>query len=239
MPFNIAVVGTIAAGKSTLCMVLSERLGNAIHIIEPVDKWINSGMLQGLYSAFAARAKNEIDDVELAHYQWHFQFGAILTRISMENYAHTLANRNDSKFLIFDSHRRFDSAFTEDIVGIDGQNIANWYNSACRELDNSMPESVPDVIVHMATPTATCFRNISKRGRDCEKSIDIAYLERLHIRIGNICNSYRNSGTPIVVINPNGNMDEEACVEQVIKEISPLVMQKNSDFNIFFEDSNL
>ena len=256
MPLNLVVAGNIAAGKSTLCKRLRESLCGSVLVSEPVEKWTEMGMLGEFYRALGAFDRGEIEESEMAHIKWHFQYTALFTRVANENRARALGDSAGANFVIFDSHRHFDRAFTEDIREVRGVDVHRWYHGACDDLDASLPHSTPDVVVHLATPPSACMRNISRRGRDCETDMRLDYLERLHERISGVCNEFAQAGTKVLTVNENGNLDATGCCAQVFSYLQGVkvesrreVVTKNlfargdASVNICFpvleEDSNL
>lgn len=53
----------------------------------------------------------------------------------------------------------------------------------------------PDLIFFVDTPADTCLERISRRGRDCEKGIDLPYLRRVEFQYANML---RYADVPVV-----------------------------------------
>ncbi len=75
----------------------------------------------------------------------------------------------------------------------------------------------PDAVLYIEAPAAVCYERMHKRGRACERSVELEYLERLERAHDTLL---RFTKAPVVRID--GTQSEEAIYEQVVAAIRTL-----------------
>lgn len=242
------VFGNIASGKSTVVEALTAGRPRTRAVLEPSQYWEDSGMLSGLYEMHSRFAADRASPEDLARTCWIFQYNALFSRVAVELQCLKLLNRGVVDLLVFDSHRRFDAAFTKAIAPCDGIDYHAWYTESCKMLHDAIAPPREALYLYMATPPQTCMKNLENRGRSCERRIQKPYLEQIDSSMREMATKLTGK---VVTINTDGTWNVEQCLSVANRAIneylafgngevefheSEVAMQSNVWTN---EDSNL
>ncbi len=160
---NWSIEGNIGAGKSTLTNALKQRYPKIYNTIpEPVQVWMDTGMLQSYYA-------------DKRRWAYTFQNFALVTRLISwrENKKLDKINLNDRS--IFGDKEVFAKMLMDD--GLMEPLEMAVYNEYHKLIT---PDDVPSLFVYLKTPVDTCLERIHKRARSSEEAIPREYLQKVH-----------------------------------------------------------
>ena len=166
----IVLEGIIGAGKTTLIERLNSHfssLGKRVAVVrEPVQKWIDDGLLKSFYG----------DQARWAH---HFQTVAFVDRIN-ENIAAFTQYGKDAEIYILERSPFSDRVFV-DILHSDG-NMSDMELRHYREWAGMwmrlMPYA-PSLIVYLKPSLGECMRRLRERNRSGEDGVSYEYQHKL------------------------------------------------------------
>lgn len=165
----IVIDGIIGAGKTTYINILSKKLkerGYTVSIVrEPVDKWVECGILQRFYN-------------DPKRWGYHFQTKAFHDRV-VENI--NVFNENpNSDFYILERSPFTDTLFIEmlhtsgDVDDLELQHYREWWN-----LWNKVMPYSPDYFLYLKPDVEVCMERLRMRNRDGETGVGKDYQEAL------------------------------------------------------------
>ena len=189
MKTPIFINGNIGSGKETILRYLQEVLTNKSFkvkiILEPVELWRESGMLNKLY-------KGEF---------YQFQKYAITSRVDIMNLKYQEAIDEKCDFVFIETNPLVDlHVYSRAVVDSIYEYFEHWKTETQRLLfdfrkcDNLFLDVSPEV----------CFKRIAKRSRSEEANLGLVYLQKLyhehwmlnnciqHRVVHNDCNVYDN-----------------------------------------------
>jgi deoxyadenosine/deoxycytidine kinase len=204
-----AVIGNIGATKTTLSEALSKRIEGLACVSEPVEQWIESGLLSANYTE-----KSRVYD---------FQQFVITTRLSKVLHA---ASRRDARAFVCDGHTLVDRevyAQARRDMGEIGDVQWSIY-SRTHDILHDLPSShanVPTYWIFLDTTPEQCLRNIKARileekGREEESNISLDYLRRLD---GLLQKFVQKPEVKARLIHLNGNRDRHAIASEATRAI--------------------
>lgn len=161
---RVSIEGGIGVGKSTVLEALRKHFehdGAVCFLSEPVDVWMESGMLARMYA-------NTIDKAL-------FQLVAATTR-----FGPLAALLNDPRKTVFVTERSLDSdkeVFAR--TNLDPTSEWPYYEIAAKTLRDAMPTDVKEVTVYLDASDKEVMSRIQARKRDEEQDIPMDYLARL------------------------------------------------------------
>lgn len=172
MPPKVVVIdGNIASGKTTYISLLCknfEKKGKSFAIVkEPVDLWIEQGVLQKFYEN---REK----------YSYSFQTYVYATRILEAR--KVLAEHRDKDLLIFERSWFTDTLFmnVQFRDGFVDETEMFMYRHWSSYWNLTIPvELHPSGFVYLKCSPDVCFARCKKRSRDGESKVALDYLEKL------------------------------------------------------------
>lgn len=191
----ICIEGLIGAGKSTLTRALSELIG-ARAMYEPVEE---NPYLEKFYA-------------DPRRYALEMQFWLMSKRFSM----HEEAIRHiwqTGQTVIMDRSIYGDWIFAKRNF-LDGNIDSIGYANYCSHrsvMDRYL--LAPHSVVWLSVNPKTCLNRISIRGRNCERTISVDYLEGLHELHSELMKEMRARGSQI----------EELKWDEPFQEIEPLM----------------
>ena len=174
--YHVCVLGTIGAGKTTLCRALQER------IIEV------EGRCDGLYEPVEDNPYLPLYYQEPHRYAFPMQIYMLTRRLRQQRRAQ--ANALDGISSVQDSSVFGDSCFVEMLhkdgilSDLDVENYADAFVDRCESV------MYPTLVVYLNCPADVAKRRVTKRGRECEKNIEARYLDRLNDEIGVLCRDF-------------------------------------------------
>lgn len=164
MPY---IEGTIGAGKSTFLKMLQEALGDKIHCIqEPVQKWVDVGILQAFYDNPKENA-------------YKFQTYTFLTRWQALREADKLNLGPDVCRIVERSIYSDRYVFAESlhasgmISNMEWTMYCEWWGSL-QELEREINKD--DQFIYLRANPEKAFERMQKRGRDGEAEVPLEYL---------------------------------------------------------------
>jgi deoxyadenosine/deoxycytidine kinase len=165
----ISIEATIGAGKTTLCRKLREHfLGSSIISIieEPVQKWIDIGILQKFY-----------DDQE--RWSYTFQSYTFLTR--MEEIMSAEASLSDINIVersIFSDRKIFAESLHSSgkMTDTEWEMYCQWWNWLSEECFRRIGK--PSGYIYLRVDPQVAYDRMNKRNRSEENGVPFDYLEQ-------------------------------------------------------------
>lgn len=159
----VSLEANIAAGKSTLMDALKRRYStnepDVLFLDEPVEKWMDAGLLQAFY-------RKEIEPAP-------FQLAVLM---SLAGPLFRAVNARPK--LIITERSPWSNFHTFAKVNLSGQDL-NAYGYTFNELLAALPP-VKVHMVYLKVSVATALARIQSRSRDSEDSVPEVYMQRLH-----------------------------------------------------------
>jgi len=157
----IAIAGNIGAGKSTMVRFLSRRFGLQ-PLYEPVDA---NPYLADFYADMARWA-----------------FSSQIFYLSRKFALHASAQRSDQRIILDRTIYEDAEIFVESLRARHMLNTRDFVTY--RELYDTIRVELqpPDLLIYLRCSVRGVRRRIQKRGRACEESIPLAYMQQLHRR---------------------------------------------------------
>ncbi|AYV79953.1 MAG: deoxynucleoside kinase [Gaeavirus sp.] len=169
----ISIEGNIGVGKSTFASMIKGHIDNSEIICEPIDIWKNmkdtdgENILQKFYK-------------DIPRWAYSFQNLACISRmIKIED---TIRN-TDAKYIFLDRSLGTDKNVFEKML-YDTKKISEiehqMYNMWCDFYSKYIRTDSENIIIYLKCSPMTAYNRIQKRGRDEEKTIELAYLTDLN-----------------------------------------------------------
>ncbi len=163
-----SIEGTIGAGKSTLCRMLRERLGGDVGIVEePVQKWIDIGILDAFYS-------------DPKRFAYTFQTYTFLTRLESILEAVDASTTPPSIQMVersvFSDRYVFAETLrkTGEISEVEWKMYVQWWTWVTRESMRRVGN--PAGFVYLRASPEVAFQRMQKRNRGEESGVPIEYI---------------------------------------------------------------
>ncbi|MFA8434174.1 MAG: deoxynucleoside kinase [Marinifilaceae bacterium] len=174
---HIAVAGNIGSGKTTLTKLLSEHYGWEAHY-EDVD---TNPYLNDFYD-------------EMQRWSFNLQIYFLKSRFNQ-----IMEFRKSGKNIIQDRTIYEDSQIFAPNLHDMGLMTSRDFDNYCQlfKLMTSMVQP-PDLLIYLRSSVPTLVNQIQKRGRDCEETIRLDYLQNLNERYENWINNYTDGKLLIV-----------------------------------------
>lgn len=174
--YHVCILGTIAAGKTTMCRALQDVI---------IEK---EGRCDGLYEPVESNPYLSLYYEDPKRYAFPMQIYMLTRRLRQQRRAQ--ANALDGISSVQDSSVFGDSCFVEMLnkdgilSDLDVENYADAFIDRCESV------MYPSLVVYLNCPAEVAKQRVIKRGRECEKNIEIAYLDRLNVEIGILCRDF-------------------------------------------------
>jgi len=191
--YYIAIEGPIGVGKTSLSLLLAERLG-ARHVVEEFEE-------NPFLSEFYKNPERYAFQTQLFFLLQRYQQQQELRQVDL---FHNLLVTD----YMFVKDRLFASLnLNEKEMGL--------YDTVANLLEKNVIN--PDLVIYLQADTDSLMNRISKRGRSYEASMDRAYIDALN----QVYNEYffRYKETPLIIINTNDIdfVHSEHDLEEVIQ----------------------
>lgn len=211
--FHICVLGTVGAGKTSLCKalqkVITEKQGRCEGLWEPVE----TNPLLPLYYGDKSR------------YAFPMQIYMLNKRFEQQKLAQTLAMSGVS--CVQDSSLFGDSCFVEMLAkdGILCPEEVETYS----ELFANMTRDVmyPSLVVYLNCPAEVAKKRVIKRGRECEKDIGVDYLAALKSELDKLVADFAKY-TFVKEINASVDLDEDGIAMEARMIYDELCLMRNA-----------
>jgi len=197
----LTVEGLIGAGKSSQVRMLRDRLGDDVVILEePVEKWIESDLLQGFYNGQLSAPTFQMAVLVSL-------FGPLLSAVLRK------------PKLIISERSPFSNAGVFAKANLQGAELGA-YMYTLKELMAALPD-VKVTSVYLETSVETAMQRVRHRDRDSESAISRDYLQLLHDLHDRLDGSLPE-GSEFVRIDAEGEKEEtlEALMRVVNRVMS-------------------
>lgn len=225
MPLVILVEGLIAAGKSTFiykCLIpFLETKGLRVKVIkEPVDKWVECGILQRFYS-------------DTTRWGYTFQAKAFHDRIMEAIRVYEEEPKADvyiAERSPYSDHIFMDVAHKDGKVDdLEYKMYREWW-----ELWHRLLPYAPDLVVYLQTTPEVCMERLHARNRDGESKIPVEYQLKLlqgHEEVFGGANVELGPyDVPCMHLNGDSNFEkDEADRDQLLSEVWGYIEQYYPD----------
>lgn len=200
--YHICILGSIGSGKTTLSKALQLQIihdtGHCYGLFEPVEE---NPILPLYYK-------------DPKGYAFEMQVYMLNRRFEQQKLAQSLAMAGISS--VQDSSLFGDSCFVEMLrkQGIMDDIDVQIYS----ELFLNMSENVmyPSLVVYLDCDPETAKQRIIKRGRTCEKDIDMSYLAALKAELDILIDEFERY-TPVYRINANIDLTEDEIAQEALE----------------------
>jgi deoxyadenosine/deoxycytidine kinase len=193
---HIAVEGPIGVGKTSLVELLASRF-EGVKILEDVQ----NPFLEPFYRGKEGAAFQVQLFFLLSRHQQHVELS------QMDLF---------TRFVVSDYTMPKDRIFAR--MNLDDEEF-RLYDRLYRLLTARLPK--PDLVIYLEASIEMCMRRIRMRGRDFERGIDPAYLQKLKDAYNAFF--FRYSETPLLVVNTdeidfvNKAEDFENLIQQIVR----------------------
>lgn len=199
----VAIAGNIGVGKTTLTRKLSERLGWRAYY----EKVIDNPYLSDFYG-------------DMSRWSFHLQVFFLSNRFKSQKEItewpdSCIQDRSIYEDVEIFAHTLHQQGFLSD------RDFENYH-----ELFSTMVEYLrtPDIILYLRASVERLARQIAKRGRDYEKTIDLNYLEQLNAAYDSWIERAKEQGFKVVTVETKdhdfeNNEDDFQLIYQPIKDL--------------------
>lgn len=186
---KISIEGLIGCGKSTLLSTLQNETRIPI-FLEPINQWT---LLEKFYEDSS---------------RWGFTFN-IEVLYSMSRWRH---NAFDSIYERSPSSCRhvFTQLQYED--GLIDKKELDLFDKLFAEFGWDQ-----DVVIYVKTDPRVCYDRMKKRGRECEDTVPLEYLEKLDKKHDDMLKLIQNDKPHIQVFVVDGNQDAQSVYKEVMR----------------------
>jgi len=166
--FTVCIDGSIGVGKSTMIDILKNKFKDWVFIPEPVEEWINSGILDAFYK-------------DMNRYSYTFQSKVFIdrTKVLME----CINPENNQIIRVVERSPYADRyCFAQNCYDSGLMNKMEWniYTEWFDWLSYTISlRTYIDMFVFLKCDPSTSFERIKSRGRKEEDKISIDYLKKL------------------------------------------------------------
>ena len=160
----VAIIGNIGVGKSSVLDQFRKHKNNWTLVNEPVDEWVETGLLQGFYD----------DPPSMAMV---FQCAAFVSRILRLKQTTPIPG---SCGILSDNHIVVDRHVFAPSTLATTPNAMKAYNYMCNKWQEIVPESSLDAVVYLRSSPEICKLHIAQRSRPEENTVGMEYLTKLH-----------------------------------------------------------
>lgn len=187
--FTVCVDGSIGVGKSTMIDILKSNFNNWEFVPEPVNEWINTGILDAFYK-------------DMERYSYTFQNKVFIdrTRVLMDcnNTSNNITIRVVERSPYADRHCFAKNCYESGLMNNMEWNIyTEWFDWLSEKI--SLSEYI-DMFVYLECDPQTSYDRIKIRGRKEEDNMSFDYLNKLSNLYDNLYNNI-NKKSPILKLD--------------------------------------
>ncbi|MGL1886108.1 MAG: deoxynucleoside kinase [Reichenbachiella sp.] len=208
-PKHIAIAGNIGAGKTTLAKKLGEHLGWRLEL-EDVE-----------FNPYLARFYED-----MPRWAFHLQVYFLNSRFRqvsdiIKNHSSVIQDRT-----IYEDNHIFAKCLHQR-----QQMTTQDFETYSALFDLMIPHvKPPDLLIYLKSDLNTLVRNINKRGRSYEESIDLDYLAQLNDNYENWINDYKLGDILILDINDIDFVKNEEDLDFILEKIKEKARQTEIEF---------
>lgn len=198
---HIAVIGGIAAGKTTATQVLAEGLK-----AEPILELFEENPFLPLFTQDKPR--------------WSFATQLFFVRDRLRQLTKVKKLLRKSSVIIDAGMLMNTEVFTKNQLIQGYMTAAEWqfYLDLVENLKKDYVE--PDLVVYLKCKPKTLLERIKARGREFEKHYDVTYLAQLVDRLEELTEKLTGEGVPLIIFDAEkNNFTKPAGKRNLIKEI--------------------
>jgi thymidylate kinase len=184
----VTLEGLVGVGKSSQLALLRERFSgeDVVFLEEPVDKWMDAGLLQGFYSGHLSAS---VFQMSVLVSLFGPLFSAVLRRPK----------------LIVSERSPFSNSAVFAKANLHGAELAA-YHYTLRELMQALPP-VDVTAIYLVTSVKTAMDRVRQRNRDAESELSQDYMQLLHDLHDRLEFSLPAGGT-LVRVSADGSLGE-------------------------------
>lgn len=207
----VSVEGIISVGKSTLLAELSKHT-NIIECPEPVQKWIDSGML-------------ELSYIDPKTYSFPAQCMFFDTRVDQINEVW-----QDGEIMVSERSPFSDKLFweTKRRNGDVNETLHSVYMNMWTKWQRLTPKECPDLFIYLNASLDTCMKRLKERGREAESTVTREYqetLKQVHDEVFKNEEVIMPNGKPVPVIIVDCELNYKENPEELQKLIQ-MILEK-------------
>ena len=187
----MCIEGNIGSGKSESLVAIARAFPTTTCLPEPIDEWSE---LLDLYYASPA--------------EWAFPFSLKVLASFRRAAAH-------DRCIVERSPLASRHVFSQLLYNEGVLNCHEW--ELFKEYHDALSWK-PDVIFFIDTPAELCKERIERRGRECEKAIELAYLKRVEFQYANMLRFAED----VRIVKFDGTLPPDRLHEAMIAEAAAL-----------------
>jgi NADH dehydrogenase (ubiquinone) 1 alpha subcomplex subunit 10 len=198
----VYVEGNVGAGKSESMAAMKDYLkkkGYSVMLfVEETETWEHEHLLQDLYAQPHSKVAKRAFEA----------LGPLRQYIERAHFIDKCGSEYD--FVIMERH----PTTTLEVFGAD-----NAVRALFKTVHASSPfMAPPQTTIYVKASPSNCLERIIKRGRECERSIDLAFIKSLDTKHGIMMLDRRNEGSVVIAVDSN-NMTATAVAEKACAEL--------------------
>lgn len=182
-PFVISIDGNIGASKSTVISRLTDRLGEVVTFMqEPVDDWC---------------------DILDMYYRDQSRWACTLHAQILTSFFQGIKSSN--KTILMERSAWSCVKIFEDMLWNSGVVSEMEHRVICNMYEVMSDLVEPDVIVYLKCSPEVCYQRACNRGRECETSLTLEYLQSLHEQYERVMSGKKR----VIIIDTSAKSPEE------------------------------
>lgn len=201
LPLLVSIEGNIGCGKTTVIKKLAELFKDHPHVAvlpEPVDEWISNGFLDDMYNG-------RVDPSSFQQMVLMSLAGDLLHKLHERDYVLIITERSAKG-----NYHTFGKANLEE--GSAGERL---YRFTYERVIGGFPPSMKQTFVFLKASTATVKERMATRGREEEKDVPSAYLDRL----GQLHDEWLNQESDVTTVYVD-NMSKDETFHHIKSHLS-------------------
>lgn len=193
----IAISGNIGSGKTSLAKILAKKLGSRIY-----EEDLKNPYLNDFY-----------DDMN--RWSFNLQIYFLGSRIIQAQEMLSISNNLIQDRTVYEDAHIFAANLHE--MRLMSSRDYESYMRIFEIAEHMIP--VPDLLVYLKASVPTLIKQIRKRGRDFEMSIEEAYLERLNEKYNNWVENIYKGEVFVINMDDDDFMEDPKIIENLVAHI--------------------